>query len=98
MNYAYRMETSPLGSTILSQHPALFAAFILLWLLIVVLLLARLPEPWNRAVALAIIVGHTAGIYGWLVLRNYWYTIPIFVLVGILTTVCWQRAESLRPV
>ena len=57
--------------------------------------MARLPHPWNKALALAVVVGHTAGIYGWLALRNYWYTIPTFILVGILTVACWQKAEPL---
>ena len=89
-------EQSPLGAVILGGHPAFFAGFILIWVLIVVLLVARLRHPWNKAMALAVVVGHTAGIYGWLVLRNYWYTIPTFILVGILTVACWQKAEAAR--
>jgi hypothetical protein len=94
--YANRVEQSPLGAAILGGHPTLFAGFILIWILIVVLLVARLRHPWNKAMALAVVAGHTAGIYGWLVLRNYWYTIPTFILVGILTVACWQKAEAAR--
>lgn len=95
--YINRIETSPLGSAILARHPALFAAFILAWILAVVLLQLLLREPWNRASALAVVVGHTAGIYGWLVTRDYWFTIPTFVLVGILTVACWRTADAEDP-
>jgi hypothetical protein len=89
------VETSPLGAAALSLHPAAFALVILVYLAVVVALVLRLGQPWNRALALSVVVGHTAGIYGWFVIRNYWYAIPTFLLVGIMTVLSWQRAE--RP-
>lgn len=47
--------------------------------------------------ALAVVVGHTAVIYGWLVTRDCWFTISTFVLVGILTVACWRRADAEDP-
>ena len=91
--YTDQIETSPLGAAFLGWHPALFAFSILVWALFIVALLAWLPRPLNKALSLAVVVGHTAGIYGWLVLRNYWYVIPVFLFVGILTVACWQRAD-----
>jgi hypothetical protein len=93
-SFADRIETSPLGAAIFGRHPALFGGFILIWALVIIVLLAWLPRPLNKVLALAVVVGHTAGIYGWLVLKNYWYAIPVFLLVGILTVACWQKADS----
>jgi hypothetical protein len=87
-------EISPLGSAILRIHPAAFIAFILVWVAIVLLIVALVREPWNRVVSLAVIIGHTAGIYGWLDGRSYWSTIPIFIAVAALTILCWRQADA----
>jgi hypothetical protein len=92
--YQTHEEISPLGSAILRIHPAAFAAFISAWAIIVLLLVGLLREPWNRVIALAVVVGHTAGIYGWLDVRSYWSTIPIFIAVAAITVLCWRKADS----
>ena len=84
---------SPLGAAILRIHPAAFAAFVLAWIAAVLLIVGLARGPWNREVGLAVVVGHSAGIYGWLDERSYWSTIPVFIAVGALTVLCWRQAE-----
>jgi len=43
--YINRIDTSPLGSAILARHPALLAALILVWILVVVLLVCSWANP-----------------------------------------------------
>src|SRR5436305_14356878 len=49
----------------LRQHPTLFAAFGLLWVAAVCALVLRLPRRWARALALAVVCGHTCGAASW---------------------------------
>jgi hypothetical protein len=92
--YRDRSERSPLGAALLTAHPAVFTFFMLGYAVVVILLVSYLRRPWDRALALAVVVGHTAGIYGWLAPRNYWSMIPFFLLVGALTVLCWRRADA----
>jgi hypothetical protein len=92
--YSDRAERSPLGAAMLTAHPALFPLFMLGYLVVVIVLVSCLRRPWDRALALAVVVGHTAGIYGWLAPRNYWSMIPMFLLIGALTVLCWRRADA----
>jgi hypothetical protein len=48
-------------------------------------------------IALAVVGGHTAGIYGWLDERSYRSTIPVFLAVGAITVLCWGQAEARSP-
>ena len=95
--YANRIERSPLGAAILGSHPALFAGFILIWILLVVLLVARLHPSGTRLWPWPSLWDTRPASTGGLVERNYWYTIPTFILVGVLTVACWQKAEAARP-
>ena len=89
-----RSEISPLGYRLLGIHPLVFSAFMAIYILVIVALVLFLKSPWNKVVALVVIVGHTAGIYGWLKDRSYWSAIPVFFLVGLMTVLCWQKAED----
>jgi hypothetical protein len=90
-------EISPLGAAILRIHPAAFAAFVLAWMAAVLVIVGVLREPWNRMIALAVVVGHAAGIYGWLDERSTWSTISVFLTVGAITVLCWRQAEARSP-
>jgi hypothetical protein len=89
-----RSEISPLGYRLLGLHPLVFSGFMIAYILIITLLVFLLKNPWNKAVALVVIIGHTAGIYGWLKDRSYWSALPVFFLVGLMTVLCWQKADS----
>jgi hypothetical protein len=89
-----RSEISPLGYGLLGIHPVAFTAFMIAWILIITSLVFMLKNPWNKVVALTVIVGHTAGIYGWLKDRSYWSAYPIFLLIGLMTVLCWQKADE----
>jgi hypothetical protein len=89
-----RSEISPLGHGLLGIHPLAFSAFMVIYILVIVALVLFLKSPWNKVVALVVIVGHTAGIYGWLKDRNYWSAFPVFFLVGLMTVLCWQKADE----
>jgi hypothetical protein len=89
-----RSEISPLGRGLLSIHPVAFSVFMIAWILIIVILVFTLKNPWNKVVALVVIIGHTAGIYGWLKDRSYWSAFPVFLFVGLMTVLCWQKADE----
>jgi hypothetical protein len=93
-SYALAIERSPLGLRVLTTHPVAFVIFMLIWLVFIVAVVELLHRPWNRALVLTVVVGHTAGLYGWLAPRNYWATLPMFVIVGVMTTLCWSKAEE----
>jgi hypothetical protein len=79
-------------------HPAWFIVFILVWIGFVVLLVERLPAPWHRALALAVVVGHAWGFSSWLYSRShltYWPRIAFFLAVGVMTILLWERATPL---
>jgi hypothetical protein len=67
----------------------------LIYIGIVTLLIFQLPIPWNRIIALALVVGHTAGVYSWIRSRNYWAVIVIFLAIAAVTVFAWQRADLL---
>jgi magnesium-transporting ATPase (P-type) len=88
-----RNEISPLGYRLLGIRPLVFSTFMAIYILIIIALVLFLKSPWNKVVALVAIVGHTEGIYGWLKDRSYWYAMPVFFLVGLMTILCWQKTE-----
>jgi hypothetical protein len=92
-----RSEISPLGHGLLGIHPLVFSAFMVIYILVIVALVIFLKSPWNKVVALVVVIGHTAGIYGWLKDRSYWSAMPVFFLVGLMTVLCWQKATKLTP-
>jgi hypothetical protein len=92
--FAARNEISPLGNGLLSIHPVAFSVFMVIYIIFIVVLVFLLKPPWNKVVALTVVVGHTAGIYGWLKDRCYWSAMPVFFLVGLMTVFCWQKAHE----
>jgi hypothetical protein len=96
VNYELTTETSPIGVFLLHIHPAAFFGFMFTYIVVLGFLITLLPIPWNRILALAIVVGHTAGVYSWVRHRNYWLVIGIFILVAAFTVFSWQRADMLN--
>jgi hypothetical protein len=94
-SYELTTEKSPVGILLMRFHPAAFFAYIFAYIGVVTLLVLRLSAPWYRIIALAVIVGHTAGVYSWISHRNYWAMIIIFIVVATFTVFSWQRAELL---
>jgi hypothetical protein len=94
-SYGLTTEKSPIGVFLLSIHPAVFLIVMLIYIGIVTLLIFQLPIPWNRIIALALVVGHTAGVYSWIRSRNYWAVIVIFLAIAAVTVFAWQRADLL---
>jgi len=92
-NYVLTTDKSPVGLFLLSIHPAAFLMFMVIYVSVVVATIIWLPIPWNRIVALAIVVGHSAGVYSWMETRNYWAVIAIFLVIAAITVFAWQRAE-----
>jgi energy-coupling factor transporter transmembrane protein EcfT len=95
VSYELTTEMSPIGMILMRIHPAAFLVFMLAYIIVVTLLVFWLPVPWNRIIALALVVGHTAGVYSWVRHRSYWAVIGIFIVVAAITVYSWQRAEML---
>ena len=89
-------EYSPWGAGLLHVHPAAFAAFMLAWACVIVVIAGMLREPWNRVWALMIVIGHSAGAFDWL--EDLDYTAALFTFLGaaLLTVFCWGKAAALR--
>jgi energy-coupling factor transporter transmembrane protein EcfT len=95
VSYKLTTEMSPIGMVLMRIHPVAFLVFMFAYIIVVMLLVFWLPIPWHRIIALALVVGHTAGVYSWIRHRSYWAVIVIFILVAAFTVFSWQRAEML---
>jgi hypothetical protein len=95
VSYDLTTEKSPIGMVLMRIHPAAFLVFMFAYITVVTLLVSWLPVPWHKIIALALVVGHTAGVYSWVRHRSYWAVIGIFILVAAFTVFSWQRAETL---
>ena len=95
VSYDLTSERSPIGTFLLSFHPNAFLAFMFAYISVITLLVFWLPGPWHKIISLALVVGHTAGVYSWISHRSYWSVILIFIVVAAFTEFSWQRAELL---
>jgi hypothetical protein len=95
-NYDLTTEKSPFGIILLRFHPAAFLAYIFIYIVVIAFLVFWLSTPWHKITALAVVVGHTAGVFSWLGHRIYWEMIVIFIVIAAVTVYSWQRAESRR--
>ena len=93
LGYEYTTEGSPHGFLLMRYHPLAFLAFILAYILVVGILVYRLPAPWHKVIALAVVIGHTAGIHTWLRHRYYWLMIFNFILFAAITLFSWHKGE-----
>lgn len=59
--HLYTDELNPIGSFFLNQGPFAYIAFIIVYLIIVALLIAKLPLKWAFGVGLLFWIGHTIG-------------------------------------
>jgi hypothetical protein len=94
VSYEYTTESSPHGLLLMRYHPLAFLAFIVAYLLVVSFLVYRLPPPGHKVIALAVVVGHTAGVHSWLADRYYWLMIFNFIFFAAVTVFSWQKAEA----
>jgi hypothetical protein len=93
-DYDLTTEKSPLGILLMRFHPAAFLAFMVAYIMVCAGLILRLPTPWNRVIGLALVVGHTAGVYSWLGNRIYWAMIAVFLIIATVTIFSWQQARE----
>ncbi len=91
-SYDLTTERSPIGMLLMRFHPVAFFAFMAGYIAVCAGLVLWLPSPWHRIVALALVVGHTAGVHSWLGHRVYWVMIVVFLLISAVTVFSWQKA------
>ena len=92
--YHTALELSPPACWALRQHPALFAAFGLLWAGAVCALVLRLPRRAARGLALAVVCGHACGAASWLVaggVAGWAQALLLLALAYALLGWTWRR-------
>ena len=61
LTHVYTDEINPIGSFFLNQGPFAYIGFIVVYFLIVVTLIAKLPLKWAFGVGILFWIGHTIG-------------------------------------
>jgi hypothetical protein len=100
--YHTARELNPPACWALEQHPLVFAAGALLWLMTAAALLLFLPRAAARATALAVVFGHSVGAASWLVRGGLSGWVPAVLLLALaygLLGWSWrrERAALARP-
>jgi hypothetical protein len=65
-DYREAMELNPLGLWPLQQHPLLFVAALVCWVMVFCMFIILLPENLARPLSFAVQLGHTIGGASWL--------------------------------
>lgn len=95
-NYLSAQEYSPWAAALLYRHPGAFAAFMVAWAVLALLVGLLLNEPWNRVWVLAIVMGHTTGTFARLQELGYSPALLTFLAAALLTIFCWRTSEAGR--
>ena len=73
------LEINPIASFFLKLHPAVFVAFVIIWIVVFNTLLLVLPTNWSKIMALMILLGHTFGMATWIVHRPH----GLLLVIGV---------------
>ena len=99
-NYALANEVFPAFNWALQQHPMVFVAQSLGWVVVFSLLILVLPNFLSEVTTFALVQGHTWGVMTWLVYSlqlNYYLCLLYFLAISIVLVYCfrrWKRASS----
>jgi hypothetical protein len=96
-HYERAVELNPPACWALRQHPLLFAAGGLLWLVATSALVLFLPRRLARGTALALVLGHTAGAASWLARdggAGWGLAVLLFALAYLLLDWSWRQEAA----
>ena len=98
-DYSAALEANPHAAWLMQRHPLANAVGFVAYLVVVCVLTLKLPRRPSLIVSLGATIGHTWGTTTWLpnrVPEDYWVSILVCVLAGLIVVLCWQAAGILK--
>jgi len=101
--YVLAIETNPIAYRLLSQHPALYLAGLVVWITLFLVLIISLSSRLAMILCVAITYGHLWGTMGWLVVPcavtgcysfAYTFSLALIIVSAILLVLAWEKSAQ----
>ena len=97
-NYDVALEGNPIMQRLLSQHPIIYEAGLIGWIVLFLLLIISLPKRVGMTLSVGITFGHLWGVVSWIMYTafyGYWICLALILVAGLLIVVGLERYNSL---